>query len=122
MEEKQKQSENERKSGVHEDSASRLDEEIRAGEWENLKRFEVYKQRSRQGRIIATHKALANRIKQLELLFYQLVSNNPQKSVKLLAEIKKLRFLLDYLLNALVWEEQGEIEDHPMPEDLEGKI
>ncbi len=104
------------------ESVSRLEEEIKAGEWKNLKRFEAYRQRSRQGRIIATHKALSNRIKQLEYLFYQMVANNPKKSLKLLTEIKRLRFLLDYLLNALIWEERGEIEEHDVPEELEGSF
>ena len=122
MEEYKKNSERERSSRVEESSVSRLEEEIKAGEWKNLKRFEAYRQRSRQGKIIATHQALSNRIKQLELLFYQMVRENPKKSVKLLGEIKKLRFLLDYLLHALIWEERGEIEEHDIPEELEGAI
>lgn len=32
-----------------------LDIEMKAGEWHNLSRFKVYRQRSRQGKIIATH-------------------------------------------------------------------
>lgn len=45
---------------------------------------------SRQGKIIATDQALSNRIKQLEILLYQLVSNHPQRATKLLKEIKRL--------------------------------
>ena len=122
MEEYQKNSEREKNFRQEQSSVSRLEEEIKAGEWKNLKRFEAYRQRSRQGKIIATHQALSNRIKQLEYLFYQMVKENPKKSVKLLAEIKKLRFLLDFLLHALIWEEQGEIDEHDFPEELEGAI
>jgi hypothetical protein len=104
----------------NEKPASSLEEEIKAGEWKNLKNFETYRQRSRQGKIIATHKALSNRIKQLEMLFYQLVKDNPKKATKLLLEIKRLRFLQEFLLNALVWEEQGELENHDFPGELSG--
>ena len=121
MEEEQKTKEKEDlNSEASKASSSRLDEEIKAGEWKNLKKFEIYRQRSRQGKIIATHQALSNRIKQLENLFYQLVRENPKKAEKLLLEIKRLRFLQEFLLNALVWEERGEIEDHDFPAELEG--
>ena len=63
---------------------SELQNDIKAGEWQKLRQFETYKRRSRQGRIIATHQAVCNRIKQLETLFYQLVRNHPAKAVKLL--------------------------------------
>jgi len=99
-----------------------LDIEIRAGEWQNLKKFNIYKKRSRQGKIIATHQALSNRLAQLEKLFYQLASNHPQKAVKLLKEIKRLRFLKEFLLHALIWEERGELEDHQMPSELESLL
>jgi len=122
MEENQKNSEQQNSGQENRKAESRLQEEIQAGEWQRLSNFETYRTRSRQGKIIATHQALANRIKQLETLFYQLVKNHPQKSVKLLAEIKRLRILLEYLLQALIWEEKGELEEHRSPEELEGMI
>ncbi|HVZ67570.1 MAG TPA: hypothetical protein VG917_04920 [Patescibacteria group bacterium] len=103
-------------------SDSELEDEIKAGEWQRLREFKVYRKRSRQGKIIATHQALSNRIAQLERLFYQLVANQPQKAGKLLKEIKKLRALKEYLLQCLIWNEQGELDDHPMPEELEPLI
>ncbi|HVT00962.1 MAG TPA: hypothetical protein VHE53_01865 [Patescibacteria group bacterium] len=99
-----------------------LDEEIKAGEWQRLREFKTYRKRSRQGKIIATHQALSNRIAQLEKLFYQLVANQPQKAGKLLKEIKKLRALKEYLLQALIWEEQGQFDDHSTPDELEDII
>ncbi|OGH12587.1 MAG: hypothetical protein A2857_04490 [Candidatus Levybacteria bacterium RIFCSPHIGHO2_01_FULL_36_15] len=98
---------------------SELQNDIKAGEWQKLRQFETYKRRSRQGRIIATHQAVCNRIKQLETLFYQLVRNHPAKAVKLLNEIKRLRFLAEWLLQSLIWEERGQLEDHEMPPELE---
>ncbi len=80
-----------------------LDIEMKAGEWHNLSRFKVYRQRSRQGKIIATHQAVSNRLSQLEQLFYKLARNNPEKSVKMLAEIKKLRLMQDVLLQCIAW-------------------
>ena len=109
---------------VHEKNSgiSELDQEIIAGEWENLTNNETYRRRTRSGRIIAMHQAISNRIKQLEKLFYPLVRDHPQKAEKLLAEIKRLRFLQQYLLQAYAWEEQGELHNHPIPEELEELI
>lgn len=101
---------------------SRLQEEIKAGEWQRLKQFETYRRRGRQGRIIASHQAISNRIKQLEMLFYQIVRDHPAKAVKLLNEIKRLRFLREWLLQSLIWEERGQLEDHEMPPELESLL
>ena len=95
-----------------------LDAEIGAGEWESLKKFKTYQRRSRQWKIIATHKALANRIKQLEILFYKLCSDNPKKSEKLLIEIKKLRLMQEILLQCMVWEPKGELEKDMVPKEV----
>lgn len=80
-----------------------LDIEMKAGEWQNLSRFKTYRQRSRQGKIIATHQAVSNRLNQLEQLFYKLARNNPQKSTAMLDEIKKLRLIQDILLQCIAW-------------------
>ncbi len=101
---------------------SDLNREIQAGEWQRLREFKTYRKRSRQGKIIATHQAISNRLQQLESLFYQLVRNHPQKATKLLKEIKRLRLLKEYLLQALIWDEQGVFEDHDAPEELEELI
>lgn len=100
-------------------SPSELEFQIIAGEWENLTKNEYYHKRTRGGRIIAMHQAISNRIKQLEKLFYPLVRDHPQKAEKLLAEIKRLRFLQQYLLQAYAWEEQGELDEHDIPKELE---
>lgn len=119
METKQKEEKIDHESSDREKVDSDLEREIKAGEWQRLREFKTYRKRTRQGKIIATHQALSNRIKQLETLFYQLVRNHPQKSVKLLREIKRLRVLLEYLLHALLWEEQGVFDEHDTPEELE---
>ena len=80
-----------------------LDIEMKAGEWQNLSRFKTYRQRSRQGKIIATHQAVSNRLNQLEQLFYKLARDNPAKSAKMLSEIKKLRLIQDILLQCIAW-------------------
>jgi len=95
-----------------------LDAEIGAGEWERLNKFKTYQARSRQWKIIATHKALANRIKQLEILFYRLCSDNPKKSEKLLVQIKQLRLLQEILLQCMVWEPKGDLEKHMVPKEV----
>lgn len=99
-------------------SEFQLQQEISAGEWMRLNEFDVYRKRSRQGKIIATIQAIENRIAQLERHFYQLVAKYPQKATKLLAEIKKLRYFKEYLLQCLIWEEGGELEDHEIPFEL----
>ncbi len=95
-----------------------LDAEIGAGEWETLKNFKTYQRRSRQWKIIATHRALANRIKQLEILFYKLCSDNPKKSERLLIEIKRLRLFQEILLQCMVWEPKGELEKDMVPKEV----
>src|SRR5262249_17491574 len=74
-----------------------LDSEIQAGEWERLKNHRTYQQRSRQWKIIATHKAINNRITQLTVFYYKLVANNPQHGQKMLEELKSLRIMLSVL-------------------------
>ncbi len=103
---------------LHEEQISDLDREILAGEWDNLTKHDLYHKRTRAGKIIAMHQAISNRIKQLEKLFYPLVRDHPEKAQKLLDEIKKLRALKDFLLQAYVWEEQGVFSEDDIPEEL----
>ncbi|MBI4079277.1 MAG: hypothetical protein HY429_03210 [Candidatus Levybacteria bacterium] len=99
-----------------------LDVEIRAGEWQNLRRFRSYQRRSRQWKIIATYQAISNRLRQLEQLFYELVRNHPTKSEKLLWEIKKLRLIQEILLQCLVWyqskRDQQQLEKDMVPQEV----
>lgn len=122
MEEIKKERKNRAEDKDHIEESSTLDLEIKVGEWQRLREFKTYRKRTRQGKIIATHQALSNRLKQLEILFYQMVSSHPQRATKLLKEIKRLRFLKEYLLQALIWEEQWELEDHSIPNELEELI
>ncbi len=80
-----------------------LDIEIRAGEWQNLKKFNTYQKRSRQGKIIATYQAVSNRLNQLVGMYYRFVSGNPKEAKKMLSELRKLRLIQEILLNCLVW-------------------
>ncbi len=95
-----------------------LDIEIRAGEWQNLKKFNTYRKRSRQGKIIATYQAVSNRLNQLVGLYYKFVGNNPKQAEKLLDELKKLRLIQEVLLNCLVWEPKGELKKDMVPKDV----
>ena len=104
------------------DTALDLDREIQAGEWQRLNEFPSYKRRSRQGKIIATYQAISNRLNQIVQLYYQLVRDNPEKALRLLSEIKKLRSLQSFLLDCLIWEEKGELADHKVPQELEDLI
>lgn len=102
-----------------ENPRSQLDQLILAGEWEMLTKNETYKARSRSGKIIAMHQAITNRIKELEKLFYPMVRDYPQKAEKLLEQIKKLRQLQQFLLQAYVWEKQGVLTEEDIPDELE---
>lgn len=84
-----------------------LDIEIRAGEWQSLKKFKRFKQRSRQGKIIATYQAVSNRLNQLVALYYKFVGNNPKEASKMLEELRKLRHMQEFLLNCLMWSRQS---------------
>ena len=95
-----------------------IDAEIQAGEWQSLKKYRSYQRRSRQWKIIATYKAISNRVRQLEKLFYELCRNHPKKSEKLLWEIKNLRLIQEILLQCLVWEPKGQLEKDMVPKEV----
>lgn len=95
-----------------------LDIEVRAGEWQNLKRLNAYKKRSRQGKIIATYQAVSNRLNQLVALYYKFVSANPKEAAKMLEELRRLRLIQEILLNCLVWEPQGDLEKDMVPKEI----
>ena len=95
-----------------------LDIEVRAGEWQNLKKFKTYQRRSRQGKIIVTYQAVSNRLNQLVGLYYKLVSNNPKQGSKLLNELKRLRVIQDILVQCLVWEPKGQLRKEMVPKEV----
>ena len=95
-----------------------LDIEIRAGEWQNLKKFKRFQKRTRQGKIIATYQAVSNRLNQLVALYYKFVGNNPKEAAKMLAELRKLRYLQEFLLNCLIWEPNGELSKDIVPKEI----
>jgi len=99
-----------------------VEREVEAGEWQRLNEFEAYRRRSRQGKIITTYRCISNRINQLLGFYYQLVKNNPKKSVKLLEEIKRLRFLQNFLLDCLLLEKTGELKPGKIPPELENLL
>ncbi len=95
-----------------------LDAEIQAGEWETLKKFKTYQRRSRQWKIIATYKAISNRLSQLVKLYYKLVSNNPKQGDKMLKDLRHLRKLQEILLQCMAWEPKGQLEKDMVPEEV----
>lgn len=95
-----------------------LDIEVRAGEWQNLKKFKTYQRRSRQGKIIATYQAVSNRLNQLVGMYYKFVGVNPREGEKMLKELRKLRLMQEILLNCLVWEPKGELKKDMVPLEI----
>ncbi len=95
-----------------------LDIEVRAGEWQNLKKFKTYQRRSRQGKIIITYQAVSNRLNQLVALYYTFVGKNPKEGAKMLSELRKLRLIQEILLNCLVWEPKGQLQKDMVPEEV----
>ncbi|MFH1833358.1 MAG: hypothetical protein ABH816_04340 [Candidatus Levyibacteriota bacterium] len=101
-----------------------LDIEIRAGEWQNLKKFKTYQRRSRQGKIIASYQAVSNRLNQLVALYYKFVGIDPHKGAKLLKELRHLRLIQEILLNCLTWSERqtsepkGILEKNSVPKEV----
>src|SRR3989338_1612138 len=95
-----------------------LDIEVRAGEWQNLKKFKTFQKRSRQGKIIATYQAVSNRLNQLVGLYYKFVGGNPKEAKKMLSELRKLRLIQEIFLNCLVWEPKGQLEKEKIPKEV----
>ncbi len=115
--EKENEKSKEDESG-HSEKQQDLDAEIKAGEWQRLKKFKTYQNRSRQGKIIATYQAVSNRLNQLVALYYKFVSNEPKQAVKLLEELRRLRVIQDILLNCLIWEPKGVLERSMVPQEV----
>jgi hypothetical protein len=95
-----------------------LNNEIHAGEWQSLSRFKTYRNRSRQGKILATHQAVSNRLRELEKMYYALIRDNPTKGERLLHQIKQLRLVQDVLLQCLVWEPAGKLDKSMVPPEV----
>src|SRR3989344_9322415 len=87
-----------------------IDAESQAGEWQNLKKYRTYQRRSRQWKIIATYKAISNRLNQLVGVYYKLVSSNPRQGEKMLRELRHLRRLQEILLQCMAWEPKGQLQ------------
>lgn len=95
-----------------------IDAEIDAGEWQRLRKYRTYQRRSRQWKIIATHKAISNRLAQLTVVYYKLVSMNPKQGEKMLKDLRHLRKLQEILLQCMVWEPKGELEEDMVPQEV----
>ena len=118
MESEKKKEKAEADESGHSEKQSDLDAEIQAGEWQQIRKFKVYQDRSRQGKIIAMHKAVTNRLNQLNRLYYDLVSKDPNGGEKLLVELRKLRVMQDILLQCLVWEPKGELRKELVSDEI----
>lgn len=115
--EKEKTHQEEHESG-HSEKQLDVDAEIRAGEWQNLKKFKTYRDRTRQWKIIATYQAVNNRLNQLVKLYYEILRNNPKGGEKLLRELRKLRLMQEFLLQCMVWEPKGELKEGMVPKEI----
>ena len=108
----------ERDESGYSEKQTDLDIEIKAGEYQKLRKIKRFQQRSRQGKIIAMHQAVSNRLAQLTSLYYQLVSKSPKQGEKMLLDLKKLRLMQDYLLQCLVWDKSGELNKDMVPQEI----
>jgi hypothetical protein len=118
MESDKKKEKAEADESGYSENQSNFDAEVQAGEWQQIRKFPVYKNRSRQGKIIAMHKAVSNRLSQLTKLYYDLVSKDQAGGEKLLVELRKLRAMQDVLLQCLVWEPKGELRKELVPDEI----
>ena len=95
-----------------------IDAEIQAGEWQSLRKYRTYQRRSRQWKIIATYKAISNRLNQLVGFYYKLVGPSPRQGEKMLKELRHLRMLQEVLLQCMVWEPKGQLEKDMVPKEV----
>ncbi|HSX40041.1 MAG TPA: hypothetical protein VLF68_00310 [Candidatus Saccharimonadales bacterium] len=95
-----------------------IDVEIKAGEWQSLKKYKTYQRRSRQWKIIATYQAISNRLNQLVNLYYKLVGQNPKQGEKMLSELRRLRLMQEILLQCMVWEKKDVLTRDMVPPDV----
>lgn len=118
MEEENKKEKADRDESGYSEKQSAFDAEVKAGEWQKIRKFKIFQDRSRQGKIIVMHQAVSNRLSQLTQLYYKLVRDNPKQGEKLLIELQKLRYLQDVLLQCLIWEPKGELKKELVPHEV----
>lgn len=118
MESDQKKEKNTSDESGYSEKQRDFDAEVQAGEWQHIRKFNVYQDRSRQGKIIVMHKTVTNLLNQLTKLYYDLVSKDQKGGEKLLEELRKLRAMQDTLLQCLIWEPKGELKKSLIPSEI----
>src|SRR3990167_6403094 len=103
-------------------SKNSLDSLISIGEWEKLYVHPEYQKMARSTKIVTLHKAMWVREAELVKMFYEIVSVNPSRGGEFLnKKVKRIRFLMEFLKDCLMWEQMGEIPQD-IPKELRNHL
>ena len=103
-------------------SKNSLDSLISIGEWEKLYIHHEYQKMARSTKIVTLHKAMRVREAELVKMFYEIVSVNPSRGGEFLnKKVKRIRFLMEFLKDCLMWEQMGEIPTD-VPKELRNHL
>jgi len=103
-------------------SKNSLDSLISIGEWEKLYVHPEYQKMARSTKIVTLHKAMWVREAELVKMFYEIVSVNPSRGGEFLnKKVKRIRFLMEFLKDCLMWEQMGEIPTD-VPKELRNHL
>lgn len=96
---------------------SALDNEIQAGGWQNLTKFQDFVDSSRRQRMFVAYQAVTNKLYYF-IAEYLLESASPEEKNEFLTELTELRMTQDVLLNCLLWEHKGQLEEYMVPKEV----
>lgn len=104
----------ERDAGYSE-KQSALDKDIQDGAWKGLSNLAAYTAYSRKQRIFLAYQAVTNKL-------FRLISEHllvkEESADSLLAELKESRMVQDILLNCLIWDQKGQLEEYMVPKEV----
>lgn len=101
-------------------TATALEAEIEAGEWDRLNEFEVYRKRTREGRIMAMTRAIGKRIEFYRSTFFTLARNfNDDKAKTVHRKQKKLERYQGLLAQFVAWEPYASEKLPKFPAELD---
>ncbi|HSW89232.1 MAG TPA: hypothetical protein VLG12_08770 [Candidatus Saccharimonadales bacterium] len=106
----------ERDAGYSE-TQSALDKDIQDGAWKGLSNIAAYTAYSRQQRIFLAYQAVSNKL--FHLVSENLLSeSDDHERETFLAELKDSRIIQDILLNCLLWDQKGQLEEYMVPKEV----
>lgn len=99
------------------DAQSALDIEIQGGNWKTLGNSAFFAGYSRPQRVFMVYQAASNRL-QILISAYLVAGERDNGKDDFLGELSELRMIQDILINCLLWEHSGQLEEYMVPKEV----